>query len=610
MEIKSNKYWNFSIVFLLVFSGFTLAYLAYILVLFQANFFQSCPNKEFLTWDPSLRFIQTLKMMDNLRNFRIFHFLFQILDSPTWPVLRNIFQIPVFFLYGIDQFADIQITFVFLVLLLLVSGVYLFREISGEFRFILFPVFFLFACVLILLSPAIAIYSFTGMLEIQGAVFFIFSVLAISMYYRESHPKSKWFVLASTLLLFHTKYPYGYMLALSAILFQFVLEPKEFIMFCRKYIGDIFSSFKNIYRLVVACILLIVYVLPLSSSFPGKTKNYIKFLVFLILSIDFILYFFRNKKELLESGFEKLIFIFQWVVFPVLFWILIHPDRFSSSGSTIALQQTEGVAIGQAVPKDFAYFTIYLKEIAANAFHVSVAGWIILALTVFALGFGYYGFRKYSRINASFILAFYLLAPVAFLTFLTTNHQARHVYHLIPAFVLCALIFLFEFIRKFSKTVQAGILVLALLPTLYFANVLNKFSGNANVCFSGKDRTGYSLPIQVRDYLNTVVPLDKSAILVNDINPDHVNRADVELIFSIEAYKKRNQIITNPKNGKRFGEFSELFFVGNDCTPQESMKKIQSIMDKKYLLVEKQKFSGQHYCLVRYGIQKLDPALN
>lgn len=609
MEIKSNKYQIFSFVFILIFLSIIFFYLGNVLVLLQENFFRSCPNKDFLTWDPSLRFIQTLQMMDNLRNFRFFHFLFQILDSPTWPVLRNLIQIPVFFLYGIDQIADIQITFAFLIILLFFSGYYLYKEISGKLKNWFFIILFFLVLVLIFQSYPILIYSFTGMLEIQGAVFFMFAIYSITLYYKENHKKSKWLVLFSTLLLFHTKYPYGYMLALSVITFQFLLNPKNFFLFVKKYFIYIFSSFRNMYRIIIAMVFLALYLLPI-MSFPGKTKNYLKFFIFIFLSLDCILYIFKNKKTLLKDSFEKIVFLFQWILLPILLWVMIHPDRFSSSGSTIAHQQTEGVVIGQTIAKDFSYYTLFFREISTNVFQIPFIGWVIFLCTILSFLVGYYYYKKHSEFRSSFVLSFFILTPILFLTFLTSNHQARHIYHIIPAFVLCALLFFSEISKNLPKYIQIIFLIIAFSYALYSTNLVNSFVSSANLCFSGKDRQAYNLPIKVRNFLQSKSLPKQDTILINNINPLHVNRADVEFIFNLEGYKNKKNIITNPKNINKIDKFQEVDSIGNDCTEKEEMKNFRKISDKKYTITIIEKSFDEDYCLVRYNLQKLDATVN
>ena len=72
--------------------------------------FLECPYPDFLSWDGNLRFISSLRMMDALRSWNIFSFLFQLLDSPTWPILRNLFQILSFFIFGFNGTVDTNLT--------------------------------------------------------------------------------------------------------------------------------------------------------------------------------------------------------------------------------------------------------------------------------------------------------------------------------------------------------------------------------------------------------------------------------------------------------------------------------------------------------------------
>ncbi|NUM42018.1 MAG: hypothetical protein HUU45_10370, partial [Leptospiraceae bacterium] len=160
------------------------------------------------------------------------------------------------------------------------------------------------------------------------------------------------------------------------------------------------------------------------------------------------------------------------------------------------------------------------------------------------------------------------------------------------------------------KYIQIIFLIIAFSYALYSTNLVNSFVSSANLCFSGKDRQAYNLPIKVRNFLQSKSLPKQDTILINNINPLHVNRADVEFIFNLEGYKNKKNIITNPKNINKIDKFQEVDSIGNDCTEKEEMKNFRKISDKKYTITIIEKSFDEDYCLVRYNLQKLDATVN
>ena len=88
----------------------------YLITLYN-EFEKICVNKDFLSWDVNIRFIITLNMMEDIRNWEIHRFIIRFFDAPTWPTLRNLFQTIVFFITEPSGLNDIRITFATLFLL-------------------------------------------------------------------------------------------------------------------------------------------------------------------------------------------------------------------------------------------------------------------------------------------------------------------------------------------------------------------------------------------------------------------------------------------------------------------------------------------------------------
>ena len=82
-------------------STLILSFFFYCTVYMYDLYNSQCINSKFLTWDPELRYIITLKMMNFLREGKIFHFLGIFFDSPHWPSLRNAIESLLFLMIGL-----------------------------------------------------------------------------------------------------------------------------------------------------------------------------------------------------------------------------------------------------------------------------------------------------------------------------------------------------------------------------------------------------------------------------------------------------------------------------------------------------------------------------
>lgn len=49
--------------------------------------------------------------------------------------------------------------------------------------------------------------------------------------------------------------------------------------------------------------------------------------------------------------FERLVTLLKWVYLPIVIFVLTHPDRFSSSSSSLVHIQTEGHMVGVTLEK-------------------------------------------------------------------------------------------------------------------------------------------------------------------------------------------------------------------------------------------------------------------
>ena len=85
-------------------------------------------------------------------------------------------------------------------------------------------------------------------------------------------------------------------------------------------------------------------------------------------AIDFYLYVFRQKAELFNLNFQRLTNIFYMGDIANCRFVLMHPDRFSSSSSTLAHVQAEGHMVGEVVEKNLDYYMVFIKAISNHSF--------------------------------------------------------------------------------------------------------------------------------------------------------------------------------------------------------------------------------------------------
>ena len=125
---------------------------------------------------------------------------------------------------------------------------------------------------------------------------------------------------------------------------------------------------------------------------------------------------------------------------------MIHPDRFSSSSSTLAHVQSEGHMVGEVVEKNLDYYLVFFKAITNDSFLPEWIGIILFVIMLLSVAYGYFVYFKEKRIENHFFFSLFSFLTILVLTFFTPNHQARHVYHLLPAIAVGALL-LFETFR-------------------------------------------------------------------------------------------------------------------------------------------------------------------
>ncbi|AXR67640.1 hypothetical protein [Leptospira mayottensis] len=668
------------------------------------KFISFCPNQNFLTWDPDARLVTSIRFAEAFRSFDLVAVVRLIFDSPTWPVLRNFPEALILLIFGPGGTPVSLFTFGELILLFLIVPWVLFRFSKQKNRIVLT---FLFPIVWagLLQNPGFMHYSFSGMLEIQGGLFFLPAVLAfweLQRYCLDEveilHPSrspnsllqedskqinsefistksiptdsySPWFLCVSVNLLFHTKYPYGYIFIFFGCLFLVTFcfdETKQFIFKILNFYGlflnensllqnrlerndSAFSiksekensdfSLKNVSEkknfdsleknssektksvflkenffkrikwdalipIGFAILLILASMIFSKETLPGKTKAYLRYAGVLIfwISINFavwkVFYGLRKTDEDIptlqftdhlkssvsypevqsvkidlttpgrsvsrnsdvEKNFSTWKYFWTYVIFPIGSWILIHPDRFLSSSSTIQHIQGVGLMPGQSEDSTFSF--TYFHEILDNSFYAPYGGWVLFVGLILGIIFGVFHYWKNHEVSASFFLFLSVFVSIVGLTLMTPNHQARHIYHLYPALLIAICIFCYE---KFSdgrtRILSYFVYSIFIIFTLgYWSWKCSDIWERTNLCFSGTDRSLFFTAEDAESvFLKTV---NRSSVLWNLLPLEHHNRPDIMLSFYRAGFYNRQEV--REKNKKEEFDLQKIRISGNN----------------------------------------------
>ncbi|EMN88850.1 hypothetical protein BUQ74_18585 [Leptospira weilii serovar Heyan] len=661
------------------------------------KFLSFCPNKNFLTWDPDARLVTSIRFAEAFRSFDPIVIVRLVFDSPTWPVLRNFPEALIVLIFGSGGTPVSLFTFGELILLFLTVPWILFRFSKRKSQ-IAPPLLFPLVWAGLLQNPGFMHYSFSGMLEIQGGLFFLPAVLAlwelqryrsdeVEILHSSRNPNSllqegskqinsgfvstksiltnsysPWFLCISANLLFHTKYPYGYIFIFFGCLFLITFrfdETKQFIFKILNFYGlflnessflrnrlernDSVFSIKNVLEkedlgsfpknvsveknfdslaknrsektksvfskenffkrikwhalIPIGCAILLILVTVIFSkeTLPGKTKAYLRYAGALIfwISINFVVWkiFYRSQKRDETLRFKDRLknsilrfgsrsaqtgstsrssdaqslsytwkYFWTYVIFPIGSWALIHPDRFSSSTSTIRHIQGAGLMPGQSEDSIFSF--IYFREILDNSFYAPYGGWVLCAGLIIGIIFGGFHFWKNHEVSASFFLFLSVFVSILGLTLITPNHQPRHIYHLYPALLIAICIFCYErFSEVRTKILSYLLYSIFLIFTLgYWSWKSSDIWERTNLCFSGTDRDLFFTAEDAESvFLKTV---NRSSVLWNLLSLEHHNRPDIMLSFYRAGFYNRQKV--REKNKKEEFNLQKIRISGSD----------------------------------------------
>lgn len=570
--------------------------------------FLECPYPEFLSWDGDLRFISSLRMMDALRSWNIFSFFFQLLDSPTWPILRNLFQILSFLIFGINGTVDTNITVFTYILVIGCFPYFYFSQYNKSYSFP-FVISSFTSLFLLFYSETILLYVFSPMLEIQGSLFTILFLFSFHLFL--NNKCTIFYPAIFSFLSYQTKYPYGYIIIFFILVFFGLTAWKESSAYIKDFCKIIFSNTYIFFTfLTILSFLISIF---FSKILPGKLPFYLLYLGIVIFTcISSIFIFNLNKKNK-----TKLSISLKYIVLPIVIFTIMHPDRVGSSSGTISHIQAEGKFVGELLEKDINYYLSFFITIYKDLWNHSKIGLFFFSLQLLSLISGIILLLK-SKLRIyfypSFIYSCFIFISILGLTFLTPNHQARHVFHLYPSLILGSFLYLSEksfFQKKIIYTIVTiqshifkffkrnnsnynikkiylknnsvyylGIVLFSSLSISSFNFKIKDLFSNVHLCFGGKISI-YDIPIFYEKEIEN--KLHKNTLLINQIDPNHLNKVDTELIFMKSAYKQKIKLALNSKEyNKDPFLYDQIVIAGTDC--KYSLENLENHLKSKIIV--------------------------
>lgn len=578
---------------------------------------ENCTENWLLGWDPSARFSISLQMAAGIREGNLWKTLWLFLDSPTWPGLRSFLEALGILFLGADSKINTHLTLFTFFALILVSHYILYKSIRSWFMIAILC--FGFDWMLFQTEP-ILIYANSGMLEIQGAVFFLLCVEAFYQLQKTSNWNSQnlWFFSLASLLLLFTKYPYALQF-LIALLFFFLLQNfTETKSFLKKYLQWFFWEASK--RMLLPFLIVLFIILILGGigwiAIPNKNTIHLIQLFSIILVIDTNHFFLLESKDSSRTVFtEKLRKLWLWIFLPSLAWILIHPDRFASLFPTVKLEQGENDLF------------LFLSSLYGDLpLHFS----LILIAILYSILLGSKNRKRLRRSKFFFYMSLAVLVIVG-QRLLTSNQQARHIYHVYPVLLL-SILFLFQelalyinvYLRKglwkvynsrcknttnlvfqwLTLILQFFILILLLGGSFFYLPHFFQ-EKNTNICYVEKKYDVSAIPRWIQE-IQARYLLD-GTVLLNDLPKNHINRADSQLIIESYAYENKIKLTVNSKLSD-FNNWNQLIRISSSCSEMETISQLRRLSeaDIKLQFVQKEEFpskqEGLAACIEQYNL--------
>jgi len=565
MNFCTSERWKSlsQIIFRLGVSLFTLTPF-FLLISTMVTEFLKCPNRDFLGWDPVARFQISLGFADAIRNFQLLKLLIGFLDSPTWPSLRSLAESILILLFGTDSLISIFITLATFLFLGVVSAYILFRELDNcSYKNV--PIV-CFSIVWFCFIVPYQSYIFSGMLEIQGAFF-----LLLSVYFLKRVKMKPYFFFISFLGLLQTKYPYAILFCIALLAYIPLKIPmKKYVIYLlqhyRKY------SYRNPVLLFLPVPVGTITLVKLGLfTVPGKLYGYMIYFTALLILIHGT-HFLYLHRHYTQKRYPDLYVLIYWCMLATGWYLTIHPDRFLSTFSTIYHEQKEG--------EIFFYFAQILEDIPYYKFLIG----IFLLLKISFIFSTYrslkrkekflvilkWEFYKFTKENPYLLIGIF---TVIFQSILTSNQQARHIYHVYPLLqigMVLEIYRLYKPIRKFYLHKESFHKMISWLLPLFFVFLLILIlvqNRSINVCYAGSNEDVREVPLFIRSVAERY--LEKSTILLNDIDKNHINKPDSELEISAFAYQKKLRLLIAPKHLDENLQEYDLVRISFECNQRQ-----------------------------------------
>lgn len=636
--------------------------------------FQACPNKDTLLWDANMRLLQALDGVDDLRQGIILPVLRDLLASPTWPPLRTLFSMGILIAHGHpDPVADMWPSEFFLLALVPLLAFFaaffsprsVVPSMGGRAYFALL---FLTALFLLAGLEDLPQYVFSSMLEVQGMFFFTWNAWAIYLVYRHYETsqgpvsralKASFFL--SGLGLYMTKYPYGILTGVSLLALELIRHPamlgSALLQSLRaRYRGWRLAPFALL--ALAACLILIGPHIAHDLVNTRLAKNFI-YVALLWIFVDFNLYLWRYRPASFPAS-TRLFYL--WFVLPFATVLLSHPDRF---GSLIQAQTDRVTARRTYLLTLFDDYFVQNRVFAAlvlGGLLLTVAAYVVQRLRTFpvmtdrgddispavhgqetgaggASPEGRAGWRWHRwvdlfqrmplslKIRPEITMVIFLWFNVFVMEFLTSNHQARYVFQILPLMVffhgsLLPLAAEMMPVQPSLRTVGAVLVMLILsgFCVLPFLSDMRLFlsgrpgmgagltSGQMqrHVCFSGTDPAPFDAARRIAAW----TPESSNAILINEFHDAHstptgrAQATEVDLFLRYRVWG-HGQMRTDSKY--RFNDwlrFSEALHVTTDCgAPGEELSLMKRAAQVHATLVRTDQYTdASGLCAVRYRI--------
>ncbi len=616
-------------------------------------FLKTCPNKDVLSWDANLRLIGVMDQMSDFSRGNVLKAFIPFFDSPTWPPLRPLIAVVVHGLIPgpISTVHDVFISTSFFILLLIVlypvalkmTGSYIRGTIAwsatGTVLFFIYEL------------PA---YIVSSMLETQGMFFILVSSYFLYTYYSnlrkdeetgsvKEYPFINYGLLVGSLGLYFTKYPYGLMLLIAIIGYEFISDTGSYIQFVIQLFRNFYTRVRRVLLFILIALMLMLLMwkrIDSIFSIDINTRGYknIVYAFMVFHFVDFSLYVFGNKYKtiILPHAFRNL---YKYVLFPILVWQFINPDRVMSAiGSQQHVQDASRSFIESFIFDVFkptgisltllicaAVGFVFYLEARYKGFRPSVNTGKIYILRIFSDESA----RKINGILVTFKDPLFGVSIILFVQFmilevLTSNKQLRHIYHLLPSLILVSFLWFLRisYILRQSNlypgwrgvvdyTSQALPVFLAFYlltgPSGIFSS---EFYDTRPVCFTGQDRNAYQPAREMADQLEE----GRRYILINGFH-NTMSKAegrsiasDFDLLFRMKtAGNLRND---NVYQIKSWNEYDSLLVLYEDCKNEaigEYVKSRTKSMDVKLYMKRRIKNENRPYCMIEYTILPNNP---